>query len=115
MKIVEERSEDLLILRPVGRLDSDHSPELEKILFAALEQGDRKLLIDMSGIPYISSRGLRVFLLGAKRAEAVGARITVCSLQDFVRDVFEKTGFTKLLDVFDSTSEAMASFGDDSR
>ena len=114
MKIVAEKEGDLLIVRPFGQLDSDSSPALEKTLLEALEGGDRKLLIDMSGISYISSRGLRVFLLLAKRAKAADARIAACSLQAFVKEVFELSGFLQLLDVFDSTSQAVDSLGDGS-
>ena len=114
MKIVAEKEGDLLIVRPTGQLDSDSSPALEKALVDALDSGDRKLLIDMAGISYISSRGLRVFLLLAKRAKAVEARIAACSLQAFVKEVFELSGFHQLLDVFDSNSQAIDSFGDGS-
>lgn len=110
MTIAEEKDGDLLVLKPAGKLDSDLSPELEEVLFGALDRGEKKVLVDMARISYISSRGLRVFLVGAKRAKAAGARIVVCSLQEFVKDVFRMSGFFQLLDAFDSALEAAESF-----
>ena len=111
MTIAEERCGDLLILKPEGKLDSDLSPKVEEALFGALDRGEKQVLFDMSGISYISSRGLRVFLVGARRAKKGKARIAVCGLQEFVHEVFEISGFFQLLDVYASRSEGVESFG----
>ncbi len=112
MKIDEENDGNLLVVKPVGKLDSVHGPDLEKAILGALERGDRNLLLDMSEVTYISSRGLRVFLLGAKKAKAEGGKISICALQEFVREVFDLSGFLTLFDVFESVAEARKSLGD---
>ena len=114
MKIAEETERGFVILRPDGRLDSKESPDLEAAMLGAFERGDKDLVIDLSDVPYISSRGLRVFLIGAKKAAAVEGRLAVCSLQEFVQHAFEITGFLKLFGVFGSRTEAIDSFQDES-
>lgn len=109
MEIVEDKERGSVILRPIGRLDGNHSPDLEQAVHGIFERGDKNLLVDLTDVPYISSRGLRVFLLGVKEAASVGGRMAVCSLQDFVKDAFGITGFTKLMGIHDSRTEALDS------
>ena len=101
------RERGVAVLRPIGRLDSDHAPSLEEALCAVIQRGDRSLLVDMAEVPYISSRGLRVFLVAAKQAAEAGCRLAACSLQEFVRNTFDISGFEKLIDVFDSSAAAL--------
>ena len=86
MEIIEDKERGSVILRPIGRLDGNDSPDLEEAVHGVFERGDKNLLVDLSEVPYISSRGLRVFLLGAKEASKVGGRMAVCSMQEFVKN-----------------------------
>ncbi len=109
MKIVEDRRSGVLVLRPEGRLDSADSPALESAILGAIESGDSKLVVDLSGVDYISSRGLRVFVIGAKSMQAAGSQFAVCSLSGVVREVFDAVGFQDLVATFASADEAIAS------
>lgn len=111
MDIAEEAGDGAVVLSPVGRLDSTHSAEFERVVLAVFDRGEKNLLVDLAEVPYISSRGLRVFLVGARRAADAGGRLAVCSLPEFVRSTFEATGFLNLLAMFDSRTDALASLG----
>lgn len=63
MNLEQELRNDILILRPRGRLDSSSSPELERVVTEQLDSGIQRLVFDLSGLDYISSAGLRVVLL----------------------------------------------------
>ena len=65
--MAEERVGATLVIAPAGRVDSVSSGELERHVVARLDAGERQLVIDLAGVAYISSAGLRVLLLAAKR------------------------------------------------
>jgi anti-sigma B factor antagonist len=94
MEIAEETRSGVLALAPRGRVDSGSSAALHKALLGPLEQGVTRLVVDMAGIEYISSAGLRVFLLLARGARERGAQLTLCGMRPAVRQVFDLAGFT---------------------
>lgn len=108
MSIETDHRDDILILRPLGRLDSSNSPELEHLLSAHLDAGCQRLVLDFSRLSYISSAGLRVVLLAGKKLHVRQGKIVLTSLQDMVRDVFDMSGFLTLFAVTDSLDEGLA-------
>lgn len=108
MEIGEERSEGTLVMAPVGRLDSVTSSELEKRLAARIDAGDRRLVFDMAGVEYISSAGLRVLLMAAKRLKDPSGALVLCGLGPSVRTVLELAGFLPLFVVVPVRQEALA-------
>ena len=107
MEITEERRENILILRVVGRLDASTSKALEEKLLPLIASGQGQLVIDLSQLDYVSSSGLRVFLLAAKRMENAKGKMVLCSLKDTVKQVFDIAGFSSILTLAGSTEEAI--------
>ena len=108
MEITEERRENILILRVIGRLDSSTSKMMEERLLPIIDSGEGRLVIELSQLDYISSAGLRVFLLAAKRIGNAKGRMILCSLQDAVKQVFDIAGFSSFLNLAASTEEAIS-------
>jgi anti-sigma B factor antagonist len=106
MDIGEERKADVLILVVSGRLDTATARTFEDRLLTRIDSGERRLVIDLRQLEYVSSSGLRVFLLAAKRLGAEG-RIAVCSLNGHVRRVFDLVGFSSLVDIYGTREEAI--------
>jgi len=94
-----------------GRLDSATSSGLEKTLQTLFETSGTRTLIDFSALSYVSSAGLRVVLMAAKRAKQSQGRLVLCGLLPHVREVFEISGFLKILDVVDTKAAAMTHLG----
>lgn len=101
-------SEELQILRPQGRLDSDSSPELEKQAEELIARGGRRLLLDLRDLYYISSAGLRAALSMAKRLSAVDGRLAIASPNRQVTEVFDIAGFLHVVDVHPTAESATA-------
>jgi anti-anti-sigma factor len=101
-------SEEIKCARPRGRLDSQSSPLFEQELLQYIESGGGRLLLDFSELTYISSAGLRVILVAAKRMKAVGGRFVLAALNDQVSEVFEISGFSRLLDIVPDYDSAAA-------
>ena len=96
MQIDEEKSKAALVIAPQGRVDSVSSGELERLVVARLDAGERRLVIDLMGVDYISSAGLRVLLLAAKRLKPAPGALVLCSLGPSIRAVLDLAGFTSL-------------------
>jgi anti-anti-sigma factor len=108
MEIGEERTPGALVIVPVGRVDSVSSGELERHVVARLEAGERRIVIDMAGVEYISSAGLRVLLVAAKRLKPPAGALVLCGLGPGVRTVLELAGFMSLFVVEPARAQALA-------
>ena len=108
MEIQEERSGGVLVITPTGRLDTTTSGDLELRLFRLLEVPERRFVIDLGRTEYISSAGLRVLLMLAKKLPALGGELVLCELRPSVRQVFELAGFDALFRLEATRLEAVA-------
>lgn len=108
MKITDERRGDVLVVRPEGRIDTNTSDELEKGLSGRIDGGTRRLVIDMGGADYISSAGLRVLLLAAKKLRGGGGQLVLAALNPSVRQIFELAGFFSIFAVEADVEKAVA-------
>lgn len=109
MDIIEAKKGDMLVIEIVGRLDAATSPTLEKKFKDVLDGGEKSFLIDMKEMDYISSVGLRVLLVLAKKSKGIGGRVLLCGLQEQVYEVFEISGFTTIFSIFKDQNEAIGS------
>lgn len=107
MEIDEEVLEQALVLAPRGRLDSTTAPVLQEQLMQRIDAAPA-LLIDCSGLDYVSSAGLRVLLMGGKQSKQKGHGYALCSLQDTVREVFEISGFLSVLSCYPDRAKALS-------
>lgn len=88
------------------RVDSTNSSDVEAAVRKAVDDGHAALLIDMMDLAYISSAGLRVVLMAAQLMSKKNGRLALFGLNDNVRQVFEVSGFLKMLQVFATKDQA---------
>lgn len=110
MEILTSKQDGKNILQVKGRLDATSSPNLEKELLALLDAGEKDYVADLAGLEYISSVGLRVLLMAAKKAKSAGGKVVLSSLNDHVHEVFEIAGFTAIFPIYSSLDEAIANY-----
>ena len=110
MEIIEEIQDDINIYRLRGRLDSNTSQRLEEKLFQAISDGSKRMIVDFKDIDYISSAGLRVILKATKAIKREDGQIMLCSMQDYVREVFEIAGFDSFLPIVATMDDALNAF-----
>lgn len=82
---------------PTGRIDASNAGVLEKDLLALMEASGPSVILDLGGLNYISSAGLRVLLLGAKSARAKGGKAVICSAPAAIAEVLKMSGFDKVI------------------
>ena len=111
MEIVEKQHNDVFIFKLNGRLDSNTSPSFEERIFGAIENGSNKMIIDFEGVDYISSAGLRVLNKTTKQLKhSSEGRLILCSMQDYIKEVFEIAGFDTFLPIVSTCDDALAEF-----
>lgn len=113
MRAEEAQFADVVILKVAGRVDQETSGALQQALHQVIGRIDAPglvgLVIDFSGVPYMSSAGLRALMVGAKDCKARGGKLAIAGLQPVVREVFQISRFDKVIRVFERIHEALDS------
>ena len=97
-----------VIIAVRGRLDATSAPVFEQRLADVIAQGATYVVVQCSGLVYISSAGLRSLLLSGKKLQAQQGRLVFAALQDRVQEVFEISGFSSIFQIFASEEAALA-------
>jgi anti-sigma B factor antagonist len=105
-----------VVLAPGGRLDhescdafrADLQPHLDRAL-----AGRQGIVFDLSGLEYISSGGLRCFMLASNEARARGGRIIVASPRPVVAEIFQISRFNLIFDIHPTLRDALAAVSPD--
>ena len=107
IEIRQEQQGTVRVLALAGRLDTETAVDVELALQDLLAAGERHFLIDMGGIGYVSSAGLRVLLGLAKQLDGGKGSVRLCGLSTAVRQVFDVAGFSKLFPIFADRAAAL--------
>ena len=113
MSIATETTELAVIARPMGRVDYEASTSFQRDLESLVAQAGAaglRLVVNCASISYVSSAGLRAFLVAARAAKSAGVGFAVCTLGPAVREVFDVSGFSSVIRVADSEADALAQF-----
>lgn len=108
------RSETLgltTLVIPEGRLDFSSAGSFEKQLEQVLTgagTAPAAVIIDCAALDYVSSAGLRVFLLAARTSQRSGISFALCALQPAVREVFDLSGFSRIITVHADRATALS-------
>ena len=109
MDLTTERRDGVLSARVGGRIDSANAYEFQETISAAIEESDGAVIMDFEKLSYISSAGLRAVLMTAKALRKRDAAFALCSLPDQIREIFEISGFDKVIAIYPTRVEALAS------
>lgn len=93
------KEDNVIILEPEGRIDSSSVGAMDDAFRQAFSDGATSLLVDMSKVEYISSGGLRSFLLAFKEMKRKEGRMVLCALSPSVSKVFKLSGFNTIFDI----------------
>lgn len=102
-----ETPDGFMVCQPVGELDAFTVSQFRQTL--AELASSKRLVIDMSGVPFVDSAGLGALIGGIRRTRELGGDVAVaCDRPTLVR-LLKTTGFDRIVNVSDTVSEAMAS------
>lgn len=96
-----------VVIWPTGRLDSNTSPVLEKVLNTHLQRGHGWLFLDFSGVEYIASSGLKILVSAWRRANERNGDLILSGLQPRIVEILEMVGFDMLFQIFPDLDAAL--------
>lgn len=115
MEFAHERAGEVAIVKLAGRLDSSAAQSAEESFARMLGDGAPqpapRLAIDLSRLDYISSAGLRVLLVVAKKVQQAKGKMVLFGLIPNVREVFAVSGFDKIFAIQSDAAAAVAALG----
>ena len=107
MQIKTTNIDQTVVLEITGRMDVIAAMEYEKAFMACLQRGDRKFVVDLNALDYISSAGLRSLLTIAKKVKESQGTVNFCNIKGVVKEVFAMSGFDSILPIFNTVKEAL--------
>lgn len=106
MDLVTEQKDAVTVVRASGDLNAASCGKVEEQLTSLIAAGHQRLVLDLENVRYVSSAGLRVFLLIAKKVSGKGAFVLSHAAEP-VRQVLDMTGFSSIINVQPSLEEAV--------
>ena len=110
MKVERQVCANALLLTLVGRLDHETTPEFREELMGSIGQAagqNLTIVLDCSQLEYLSSPGLNALIIGSRTARKEGVSMHAAALQDMVRETWEISHLTLLVQTFPTVEEAM--------
>ena len=107
IEVAEEQEANALVLIPAGRIDSGNARAFESIVTERISGGQHRIIVDFSRLDFISSSGLRVLLISAKTLKIHKGSIALCSMKDHIREVFQISGFDRIIPIRNSRQDAL--------
>ena len=107
MEIHQKEESGIVFLAISGRMDAATSPQAEEIVKKVLQEDTKRLLFDLDKLEYLSSAGLRVILSAAKEMKRRGGSFVLCALNDYVKEIFEVSGFGAIIPIADSVESGV--------
>ncbi len=107
VKVGWSRDSGVLVATVTGRIDNANSSECEEMLRSGIGDGEQALVLNLSQLSYVSSAGLRILLLMAREFTGPDQAFGLCDLSSGVSDVIHVSGFSGIMSVYDSQTEAV--------
>ena len=107
MEISEQREGNIIVLSPVGRVNNDTSRAFQTKLLSCVGSTATKILIDFSGVEYISAAGLRALMMASKQSKATNGRLAIAGRTPMVKEIFTISRFSLVVQVFDTIAKAI--------
>lgn len=108
MEINTRREKDVIIVSVKGRMGEVSAPEFEERMNELIDDGETKFLVDLEGLEYISSAGLRGLLAAAKILKERNGQIVLSGLMGAVKDVFEISQFISIFTTYETVDSALS-------
>jgi anti-sigma B factor antagonist len=107
MKMTIHKINDFSVLNIDGRIDSSNFSFFEEEINQLLDKGVKNIIFNCSGLKYISSSGLRIFLVTQKKTISLKGKLHLCNMQPAIKEIFDISGFSNIFMIFDTLGEAL--------
>ncbi|NOU93620.1 anti-sigma factor antagonist [Paenibacillus sp. LMG 31456] len=111
MNVTERTVGGVVVLDIQGRLDANTSGILEACFLKMMEQGHTRFVFGLAQLDYVSSAGLRILLVAAKKLKALKGSLALVQMTDNVKEVFDISGFSTIFTIYETEAEALGEIG----
>jgi len=111
MKIKKNPQDDVMVLELSGKIMG--GPDFEKFkdeVTTVVDGGFKKVILDLSGVPWINSTGLGILITGYHSIKAAEGVLKICAVKERVLSIFYISQLQNIFDVYETREEALASF-----
>jgi anti-sigma B factor antagonist len=107
MTFSEEKVDGIQVLGISGKIHTEASEVLLGKFNSLVDQGERHLLLDFSGVEYINSSGLRTLLIVAKKLNGLSGKMVIAKATEWVQQVLQISGCASVIGIYPSKEEAL--------
>lgn len=107
MNLLKEKISDFIVLKIEGRIDTTNFSEFESEVSLLVNSGEKNFIFNCSALSYISSSGLRVFLITQKRTISTNGKLHLCCMQPAIKEIFDISGFSTIFKIFSTQEQAL--------
>ncbi|MEP0764203.1 MAG: STAS domain-containing protein [Chloroflexota bacterium] len=110
MEISTSDMKRVQLFEVIGRVDSTNAAELGSAMDKSVDDGKTNLVLDLGGVEYMSSAGLREMVRVLKRVKRTGGDLRIANPSERVREVLELAGLDSIFEIYPTQVEAVGSF-----
>ena len=107
MEITQNKKGDVTVFEIAGRLDAVTAADAEATLLDLPDEDNIALLINLEKLEYVSSAGLRVLLMVAKKIQSVSGKVALSNLSELVQEVFDISGFSSIFIIVENENDGL--------
>jgi anti-sigma B factor antagonist len=108
--IETDKAQSIPVMKVTGRVDSETAPELDMALTSLLKDSGNKIVLDLKGVDFLSSAGLRAIVKAYQETRKAGGDVRLATASDPVEVVLRTVGMMDMLKIYPTSQEAVASF-----
>jgi len=110
LSLETDNTQAVSVMNVKGRVDSETAPELDSALTKLLTDGKNKIVLNMQGVEYMSSAGLRSLVKALKGAQGAGGDMRLASVPKDIEGILLTVGMVQMFKMFSTSEEAAAGF-----
>ena len=107
MTITAENLNEYIIISLEGRVDTNNYNDFETRMQEIIPTGAEKIILDCSGLHYMSSSGLRVFVMMQKKITLMKGVLKLCNLQEVIQEIFDISGLSMIFSIYPDRNAAL--------
>jgi anti-anti-sigma factor len=102
MKLEKHNTNGFCIINIDGRIDTSNFNVFEKEISEIIESGESNIVLNCNKLNYISSSGLRVFLIAQKKLMVLKGKLQLCEMQATIKEIFDISGFSSIFTIVET-------------
>jgi anti-sigma B factor antagonist len=110
LSIETDNRQSISVVKVKGRVDSETAPELDDALTKLLQENRNQIILNLQGVDYMSSAGLRAVVKAYQAAKTSGGDVRLASVSTPVEVILRTVGMMQMLQMYPTEQEAMAAF-----